>query len=98
MSNSTCRRCDAEIQFAETASGKSMPLDMVPVAFDQKGAQVVYEGVGGRAHCRPYEKAVEDVALRNGWSTARARDHIDATCEAFVSHFSTCPFAGEFRR
>lgn len=95
-----CRKCGAEIQFAQTANGKAMPLDMIPVPYEDmhgKGVQIVYPGVGGRAQCRPYDKAVEDIAEKRAVSTARARELIEENYEAFVSHFSTCPAAGEFR-
>lgn len=93
-----CRKCGAEIQFAQTANDKAMPLDMDPVDdLHGKGVQVVYPGVGGRAQCRPYDKAVEDIAEKRAVSTARARELIEEQYGAFVSHFSTCPAAGEFR-
>lgn len=97
MPGSECRHCGAKLIWAETAKGKRMPLDPTPAQdLRAHGVQVVFEGIGGRAQCRPFDEAVREIAERRRISTMDAFDIVE-TCEGFVSHFASCPGASDFR-
>ena len=42
---STCRTCGAEIIWAKTRTGKSMPLDAIPVGQDVEGTCLLEDGI-----------------------------------------------------
>ena len=84
---SECRSCGAPIIWVEMESGKHMPLDVTPV---KEGTVIIRHGP------------------RQGQTTGhvetkKEREHrMNATMfgsqVAFLSHFATCPEAGEWRR
>lgn len=82
MRKGTCRGCGADIVWIETEAGKSMPCNSKMVPYWE----------------RP--KAPGKVVLQNGkvisCDFAGERDAV--TGFGYVSHFSTCPEAGKFRK
>jgi len=76
---SRCRSCGAEIRWAKTEAGKSIPLDAAP---RPDGNVHVYDGVAY-------------VLSPGGQPILEHRAHGD---KLYVSHFVTCPDAGEHRR
>jgi hypothetical protein len=97
MPGADCRSCHAEIQWATTAKGKAMPLDVTPVDPDSHGAQVAWEDEHGRLQCRPYAVAKTEIAEQLRISEKAAAGLIESTYGAFTSHFATCPNAGAHR-
>lgn len=78
----TCRACGAKIIFIKTSAGKSIPCNADPVTYWEK------------------PKAKGKVVTPNGMvlSCKFEGDPQKATGIGYVSHFATCPKAGEFRR
>jgi hypothetical protein len=92
---SACRSCGAGVLWAETQSGKRVPLDVELCDPTDKGAQIVARD-GSEVYVRPYRKAVELVALRQAVSEQRARELV-AEMEAHLTHFATCEYADQHR-
>jgi len=82
MKRGKCRGCGAEILWIETASGKSMPCDPDPVKYWEKSK------AAGKA-TRPDGVTV---------SCEYEGDLDKATGIGYISHFSTCPQAKNFKR
>ena len=82
MKAGTCRGCGAPILWIETANGKSMPCDPKQVKYWEK------------------EKAPGKIVTPNGdvRSCVFDGDPRNATGIGYISHFGTCPKAGQFRR
>lgn len=79
---SKCKSCGAEILWIKMQSGKAMPVDPKQVMYWKK------------------QKGSEKVVTPNGEvvSCELVGDLQNATGIGYVSHFSTCPFAGQHRR
>lgn len=82
MNKTTCRRCGAAIVFVRTKKGNSMPCDAAPVWYWPK------ETGTGRV-----VTSVGEVVACVFEGDRRAGAGI-----GFVSHFSTCPHAGKFKK
>lgn len=80
-----CRACGAEIIFVKTVAGKTMPLNVEPVAVRETGPEP------GNTFIR------KDGSMVFGEIVGDAED-VQPTVEAYVSHFATCPYGGRFRR
>ena len=82
MATGKCRGCGAKILWIQTAAGKSMPCDPEQVTYWEK------PGAAGK------------IVTPNGEviSCEFEGDPAKATGIGYVSHFSTCPDAGKFRR
>jgi hypothetical protein len=82
MKRGKCRGCGAEIVWIKTSSGKSMPCDPKPVLYWEKA------------------KAPGKVVTPNGETlSCKFQGDIDAaTGIGYISHFSTCPKAVNFKR
>ena len=82
MRKGRCRGCGADILWIKTAAGKNMPCDPEPVTYWAR------KGAAGK------------VMTPNGEviSCDFTGDLKKATGIGYVSHFSTCPSAGKFRR
>jgi hypothetical protein len=79
-----CRSCDAEILWVELPSGKRCPIDPE----QRPDGNIKLDGcedAGGnqKAH------------VTHGYNLALLREE---KCALYVSHFATCPAAGEWRR
>jgi hypothetical protein len=92
-----CRSCGAEVIWAETATGKRIPMDPGPVPLEQRGALVLVEA-GARNYVYGLADLTQTLAFAEGVSETRARELIDERYEALVSHFSSCPEADQHRR
>ena len=82
MNKTTCRRCGAAIVFIRTKSGKSMPCDAAPVWY------------------WPKENGLGRVVTPDGEVVCcefEGKSRADAGI-GFLSHFSTCPQAGAFKK
>ena len=82
MRRGKCRGCGADIVWISTPGGKSMPCDAEPVLYREQA------GAPGKI-VTPNGQVLScelDVAPEN------------ATGVGYISHFSTCPQAGQFRR
>jgi hypothetical protein len=80
---STCRSCGARVTWLETAGGKKLIVDEDPA----ENGNII--AVGGMAHvCRNAEAA--KAALKE---TTGSEDG-----PRYISHFATCPDAGNWRR
>ena len=77
-----CRGCDAEIVWIKLPSGKSMPCDADPVLYRER------KGAPGKIVTQNGEVISCDIDVASD----------EATGVGYVSHFSTCPQAGKFRR
>lgn len=77
-----CRGCGAEIIWIRTLAGKSIPCDPTPVIYWERA------------------KAKGKVVTPNGEviSCDFAGDLKKATGIGYISHWSTCPEANQFRR
>lgn len=82
MTQGKCRGCNAPIVWIECASGKRMPCNPNPVTY--------WEMPG----------ATGKVVTPNGEviSCEFKGDLQAATGIGYISHFSTCPHAGQFRK
>jgi len=82
MKEGKCRGCGAPIIWIETSNGKLMPCDIKPVYYWQK------------------EKAAGKVVTPSGdvLSCDFEGDMQTVTGRGYVSHFGTCPMAGQFRK
>jgi len=82
MRRGKCRGCGTEIVWIMTSSGKSMPCDPSPVPYWQKS------------------KATGKVVTPNGevLSCEFQGEPNKATGLGYVSHFSTCPNAAQFKK
>ena len=82
MARGTCRGCGAEILWIPTPAGKSMPCNSEQVTYWER------PGSTGK------------VVTPNGQviSCEFEGDLAKATGIGYISHFSTCPAAGRFRR
>lgn len=82
MKRGTCRGCGAPIVWIATAGGKSMPCDAYPTPYWEK------------------PKAPGKIVTPNGvvLSCVFEGDIHNATGIGYISHFSTCPKAGQFRK
>ena len=82
MRKGTCRGCGAPIVWIETSAGKSMPCNADPVHYWEK------------------PKAAGKLVTPNGevMSCEFEGDLQNATGIGYISHFSTCPKAGQFRK
>ena len=80
--NGTCRGCGQHIYWIKTPAGKSMPCDP---------EQVIYWQKPGGSH---------KIVTPNGevLSAELEGPHEKATGIGYISHFATCPKAGQFRR
>lgn len=79
---SKCRGCGREIVWIKTPAGKAMPCDIDPVVY--------WENPGG-----------SKILVTPNGSTVRCEtegDPQEPTGIGYVSHFSTCPAAGNFRK
>lgn len=83
MSKGRCRGCGAEIEWVRTAAGKRMPCDPRMVPYWER------PGVAGKVILQQSGKVIScDFDGPRG----------ELTGFAYISHFSTCPRAGVFRR
>lgn len=82
MKYGTCRGCGAPIVWIRTPGGKSMPCDPEPV------------------HYRERSGAAGKIVTPNGTVLSCDLDvePETATGIGYISHWSTCPQAGRFRR
>lgn len=80
---STCRSCGAKIHWIELESGKKMPCDPELITTDEAEPGDVLVTVTGKTIKIP--KTDELFSLQH-------------TEEGYVSHFSTCPQADEWRK
>ncbi len=82
MTQSTCRGCGAPIVWIKTASGKSMPCNAEPVTYWEK------PGASGK------------IVTPNGEiiSCEFEGDRQTISGIGYISHFSSCPEAGRFRK
>lgn len=82
MKRGRCRGCGAEILWITTKAGKAMTCNPVPVMYWEKS------------------KAKGKVVTQNGLTLSCnfEGNPDDATGLGYISHFSTCPKATEFRR
>lgn len=82
MARGICRGCGAEILWIQTPGGKSMPCDPEQVTYWEKS------------------DAAGKIVTPNGQviSCVFGGDPAKAIGIGYVSHFSTCPDAGKFRR
>lgn len=82
MTMGICRGCGAQIVWIPTVAGKSMPCDAKPVHYWEK------------------PKAAGKVVTPNGEviSCEFEGDPQSATGIGYISHFSTCPQANNFRK
>ena len=80
----TCKACGAKIEWVKTPSGKNMPVDTheFPLIPDDFGPVLGVTEYGGVLRGRTCTESYE----KERWVYAR------------LSHFTTCAFAGEFRR
>ncbi|GGG04426.1 hypothetical protein GCM10007304_18160 [Rhodococcoides trifolii] len=78
----SCKACGARIFFAETKTTERMPVNVEP---DDRGNLAVYAGTGNKVHAN---------VIRPGQAAGMRA----AGLPTFVSHFSSCPRADEFRR
>lgn len=84
----TCGSCDAEIVWVHTTTGRTMPIDAVPV----EDGNVVLTGRmtksgSGSGVIRPEVRVDTQYTLDFGLGETR-----------YVAHFTTCPQADEWRR
>lgn len=77
-----CKGCGRDIIWIKTGAGKSMPLDPEPVMYWEKS------------------KAKGKVVTPNGelLSCVFEGDPEKATGIGYVSHWATCPSAGDFKK
>ena len=82
MTQGKCRGCGARIVWIQTSAGKSMPCDATPVRYWEE------------------PKAAGKVVTPNGdvVSCVFEGDPQTATGIGYISHFSSCPNAGKFRK
>lgn len=78
----TCRGCGAALVWITTPGGKSMPCNAVRVPYRAR------KGATGRIVTPNGQVLSADVGVAPE----------AATGVGYVSHFATCPAAGEFRR
>ena len=82
MNKGTCSGCGAEIVWIKTAAGKTMPCDPMPKRYWQK------DKASGKV-----------VTVRGNVISCEFEGDPDTMSGlGYISHFSTCPKAGEFRR
>lgn len=81
MKTTPCRKCGNPIGFIKTVAGKTIPVNPEEVAYEQKA--------GGSLK----------IVTPNGevLSAERPADPQKATGIGYISHFATCPYAGNFR-
>ena len=82
MRNGTCRGCGAPIVWIGTPGGKSMPCDHDPVLYRARA------GAPGKIVTQNGEILSCDINVAPN----------DATGVGYITHFSTCPQAGKFKR
>ena len=82
MNKAKCKGCGKTILWIKTVSGKSMPCDPEPVTYWEK------------------QKAAGKVVTPNGEviSCEFDGDTSKATGTGYISHYATCPSAGQFRK
>lgn len=80
-----CKSCSAPIMWAKTRAGKSMPLDVDPVAH---GNVTIVDWVNPSTPAPTPVVVVGQLALHD----------TPQSSFRYVSHFSTCPEAGVHRR
>lgn len=86
-----CRSCHAEIIWAHTAAGRRMPVDAKPLDREppNDGGVFVLLRTNGEA---PLALPLVGLTALSLESATRAKVPL------FVSHFSTCPNADEWRK
>jgi hypothetical protein len=91
----SCRACDASIRWARNiATGKGIPLDPDPVAFE-RGARGLF------AAATPDEIADSGTLVKSGEVAVymlRQNDEPPAGTACYITHFATCPDAETFRK
>lgn len=82
MKNATCRGCGKAIVWITSPTGKLMPCDATPVVYWEK------KGAAGK------------VVTPTGDVLSCEFEGLPgkATGYGYISHFSTCPEAGQFRK
>ena len=80
-----CKYCGAEIGFIKTKTGKSLPVDPVPICFvpeDEKGRFVLADGT-----------------VKSGTAITETSEMMENMFNiGYQSHFATCPNADEARK
>lgn len=92
-----CRSCEAPIQWALTAKGRRIPLDLGDVPPESHGAQVTWEDEHGRKQARSFTGRVSEIVESLNVDRGRAEEIVRSQYPAFLSHFATCPNAGQHR-
>lgn len=87
MTVKTCKSCGAAIVWIETQNGRKMPCNAEAVDYQEnrKGASVIVTEDG---------KVVRGTIIEKGASPLVPV--IDG--KGYISHFATCPYAGQHRR
>jgi len=84
---SRCRSCDAEIIWAATEAGKSMPLDAKPDPFGN--VELSCDRSGRHPRRKPVATVLAGLFLAEAQSAGR---------ELFMPHHATCPQGDAWRK
>lgn len=82
---SKCRSCGEEIIWIKMASGKAMPCDAAKISY----SEILHPGVGGND--------VMTLVTERGQIVRTVFDPAGDKI-GYISHFATCPNAGQHRR
>lgn len=102
MSAGVCKSCGAELEWARTTEGHSIPLDRVPVPdgniiFDYEPTGAV-DVPACSSEQRPERRLVARVLTAVQLERMRADALPGLTPKLYKSHFATCPDAAKYRK